>query len=366
MFIILKFIKAKWIFKKPSKKKILIYDGVTRAEVIFPKKNYEILHVRYESINLYVLLATLLTFGIKNFKDNYKKKFIMIVSPKVVYTGIDNNSAFYKLKNIYHRPTYISVQNGMRSNSFYNECKQYIKKKENTLKADHIFVFSKKEKERLLKIIEAKFHVVGSILNNHYPIKKKKFNKKVKSIMFVSQIAVSVMESQNKPYNIFRIEREKKIFNYLVKFCKKKKIQLNFYAKAVAPGLMESFFRSFFIKGNWIYHSNVERKKTYETINKQQMVVFNFSTLGFEALTKGIRCASFCNYFPIKGSHMRYPKSGVFWSNSTNYSEFRKTLNRVIGFSDKNWKKIADKYSSEILSYDPNNYKIKKILKTVL
>ena len=62
MFTILKLIKAKWIFKKPSKKNILIYDGVTKAPFFFPKKNYEILHVRYESINLYVACTTLLTF----------------------------------------------------------------------------------------------------------------------------------------------------------------------------------------------------------------------------------------------------------------------------------------------------------------
>ena len=69
MLTILKLIKAKLVFKKPSKKKILIYDGVTQAEFIFSKKNYEILHVRYESINLYVACTTLFTFGIKNIRN---------------------------------------------------------------------------------------------------------------------------------------------------------------------------------------------------------------------------------------------------------------------------------------------------------
>ena len=62
----------------------------------------------------------------------------MFVLPKVVYTGIDNNPAFYKLKDIYNQPIYISVQNGMRSNEFYNECKQYIKKKGQDLIANFI------------------------------------------------------------------------------------------------------------------------------------------------------------------------------------------------------------------------------------
>ena len=69
MFTILKLIKAKWVFKKPSKKNILIYDEVTETQFIFFKKNYEILHVRYESINLYVACTTLFTFGIKNIRN---------------------------------------------------------------------------------------------------------------------------------------------------------------------------------------------------------------------------------------------------------------------------------------------------------
>ena len=38
MFTILKLIKAKWVFKKPGKKNILIYDGNTQAQFIFSKK----------------------------------------------------------------------------------------------------------------------------------------------------------------------------------------------------------------------------------------------------------------------------------------------------------------------------------------
>ena len=364
MFTILKLIKAKWVFKKPCKKKILIYDSVTQAQFIFSKKNYKILYVRYESINLYVLCTTLFTFGIKNFKNNYKKNFIMLVSPKVVYTGIDNNPAFYKLKDIYNQPIYISAQFGMRSNEFYSECKQYIKKKKKKLKADHIFVFGKNEKERLLQIIEAKIHIVGKGFNNQFPIQPKKINKKIKSIMFISQYTLSMEIGPSLPLDIFIVRKEKQIFNYLVEFCKKKKIQLNFLSKE--KNLTESLSRSFFVKDNLIFHSRVNREKTYKTINKQQMIVFHFSTLGFEALAKGIRCVSFNSYFPVKGSHMKYPRSGPFWSNSTNYLEFKKTLNRVIAFSNSHWIKIADKYSSEILTYNPNNYKIKKILKSVL
>ena len=100
--------------------------------------------------------------------------------------------------------------------------------------------------------------------------------------------------------------------------------------------------------------------------NKQQMVVFSHSTLGFEALAKGVKCAVFYSHFPDKMSHLKYPKSGPFWTNSLNYYDFEKVLTRVIGFSNKRWKKIAAEYSSDILTYDPANIKKKKIIKMAL
>jgi len=96
------------------------------------------------------------------------------------------------------------------------------------------------------------------------------------------------------------------------------------------------------------------------------MVVFAHSTLGYEALSKGIKCAVFHENFPIRGHYVKYPKTGIFWNNSKHYYDIEKTLNRVINFSNKNWNKIADKYSSEILKYDAKNLEKKKIIKRAL
>ena len=154
MSLFLKLIKAKWVFKKPNKKKILIYDRQSEengfAQIFFSKKNYEIFDRRYESINIYILCITLLKFGIKNLKDNYKKTFIMFVSPKIVYTSIDNDSAFFKLKHLYDKSIYVSDQNGLSKvtakgwpNKFYRECRKYAQETKKKPEADHIFLFGK-------------------------------------------------------------------------------------------------------------------------------------------------------------------------------------------------------------------------------
>ena len=88
------------------------------------------------------------------------------------------------------------------------------------------------------------------------------------------------------------------------------------------------FFRSWFIKGNWIFHSRVNREEIYKTINKQQMVVESHSTIGFQALAKGIKCAFFYTCFPEKGSHLKFSKKGPFWTNSNTYDDFTKIMEK--------------------------------------
>ena len=64
-------ILSKWFFKKPSKKKILLFDKISNrfSEHLFSKNSYETLDMRYESINIYILLITFLKSGIINFKE---------------------------------------------------------------------------------------------------------------------------------------------------------------------------------------------------------------------------------------------------------------------------------------------------------
>ena len=354
--ILKRLFNSKFVFTKPKQKKVLIYDREREhfCKIFFSNKSYEFLDSRYESINIYVIFYTLFKSGFINFKDSYKKYYIDLVSPKIVFSAIDNSPSFYNLKNLNNKPLYISFQYGMRDNQFYNECKNYIKKTKKKLKADYIFLFGENEKKRFSKIIEGKIYGYGNATNNYYYLKKNKNQNKIDSIMYVS--------IYNATTSTF--DQDKKIFNFLIDFCKKRKIRLSFCSKF--DSTKEDFFRKNLKKSNWIYLPHVNSTKTYSNLNKQKMVVFTYSTLGFEALAKGLRCAAFYKNFPIHGNYTRYPKSGVFWSNSSKYIDIEKTLNRVINFSDKKWKNVVKKYSSEILNYDPGNIKTKIALNNIL
>ena len=187
--------------------------------------------------------------------------------------------------------------------------------------------------------------------------------------------SASPRSRQKRPLLAFRdsaIERIKKIdiafgtsrfkeFKFDVS--SRKKIKLIFAEK---NALGEIFYRNNFAKGNWIYFPRINQEKTYKNLNKQQMIVFTRTTLGYEGLAKGLKCAVFYPYFPEKSIHTIYPRSGPFWTNLQKYEDREKVLKRVIGFSNKSWKKIASKYSVDIMSYDPSNIKKKKIIKMAL
>lgn len=353
---IIKLIKIKFIFKRPLQKEILIYDreSLGFAELLFEKKKLEFLDTRYESINLFVLLIAIKKYGIRNIKNNYKKIFLETVSPKIVYTSIDNNPAFYTLKYLYKNAKYISDQNGMRDNKFFHSCKKIKENNKEHLIADHIFLFGKNEKKRISKIIKGNIHHLGNTKNNYYFIKNQKKSKKIKSLMFIP----------SGTYYKSALGHDKKIFAHLNKFCSKYKIKLSICSRGGSSN--ETFYRENFSRGKWTYIPQVNQMSTYKKLNVQQMVVFAHSTLGFEAFSKGIKCAVFHENFPIKDHYIKYPKSGIFWSDSKDYYDIEKTLKKVINFSNNSWGKIVKKYSSEILIYDKKNLEKSKIINRIL
>lgn len=164
----------KIIFSRPPQKKILIFDRNFPNLFIktFKKNKYEIMDVRKESINLFVLFYTFINYGLKNIKKNYIISYIKLVNPKIVITFIDNNFFFYEIKKFYSKPKYISIQNGLRNHFFY---KILRKKSLKNLIVDYFFVFGETNRRILSKFIIGKIIVFGNLKNN-FLFKKKKVN----------------------------------------------------------------------------------------------------------------------------------------------------------------------------------------------
>ena len=106
------------------------------------------------------------------------------------------------------------------------------------------------------------------------------------------------------------------------------------------------------------------------------MIIFIDSTLGYEAFSRGIKCACFpygCldeNWIkknqdrpPIPfGFPGDYKNVGPFWSNLQNDYTVEETLEKVFSYSNEEWKNITNKFISNVMQYDPGNSIINKII----
>ena len=182
-------------FLPPKKSNLLIYDRPAVeagfVDILFENKSYTIFDVRYESVNLFILAASLFKskFNLKKILKKFTKRtYLERVNPKIVYTITDNNPAFYELKNLYPKPYYVSDQYGISKvnnqtwpNDFSRKCDEINRNSKNKLTADLIFVFNQNEKKHMSKCVKSKIVALGNTkCNNFYLSKKSKQTKKKK------------------------------------------------------------------------------------------------------------------------------------------------------------------------------------------
>ena len=70
------FLKSKFKFFLPESKKVLIYDD-SNSDFIFTlikKEQCEILHTRFEEINIPILLMSIFNFNNKKLREKYMRK----------------------------------------------------------------------------------------------------------------------------------------------------------------------------------------------------------------------------------------------------------------------------------------------------
>ena len=270
-------INAKFIFKKPNRADILLFD--------FTNENYlkkivnmkiEVLYIRLEQINFFIIFKTIINCGFFNFNINYIITYISYVRPKIILTFNDLHPTFYLIKNKIENNKIITIaaQSGYRDKlSFLHFDKR---KKYST---NIILVFNKEQAEVYPKNISSKFISTGSLHNNFYEKKNKK-NKK-KQILFISQFKPQILKG--KRY-IHYTNIEKKILNYLNEFCNKGKINYVVATKFISKDVYNKYFNT---NSRCKFLDTHDRKKKYEILDNFELTVFMDSTLGLESLSRG-------------------------------------------------------------------------------
>ena len=78
---------------------------------------------------------------------------------------MDNNLNFYKLKKTFPQIKFVAIQNAPRTKKFFAT---NLKK----LRSDYVLTWGDSIQKKYKKIIRSKFMTIGSLLNNHFKVKK--------------------------------------------------------------------------------------------------------------------------------------------------------------------------------------------------
>ena len=346
------FIKYKIEILPPKQSDILIYDDETNKsgypKIIFKSRKKTSFHNKFEKINLFILLKSLIFKKFNNIKKSYIFYYFNYVNPKIIYTSAAYNPAFFLLKHIYPNAKYIADQDTTRDNIFYNYCLSQIKNNKKKFICDYYFVFGDYEYKRLKKIIKGKIIIDGNTKNNFIKIKKQK---KQKIITYISS-KISL-----------RPDLEKKIFNKLIIFCKKFNYKLFFLDRPNQNN--KNYLIGIFGGRNWKYVQYKNNYSKYKFLSKSELIAFAHSTLGYQFLSRGHRCISFNHNYYNYSNFYHVKQTGKFWCSPNKYKNVESKILEILNYSNSEWKSAVKLIVKKILFYNNNNKK-KKIINTIL
>jgi len=121
----------------------------------------------------------------------------------------------------------------------------------------------------------------------------------------------------------------------------------------------------------------------YDATDKAEIIVGIESTLLYESISRGNKTAIFSvrdhilsreghhEFMKVQGFTFGWPgkfsDKGFFWTNNASKNDFQEIMNNLRNINHEDWKEVLKSFSFErLMTYDPGNSMIKKILKEEL
>ena len=365
----------------PGQKSLLIYDRLSERHLsnYFNRNSYEILDVRKETLNIPILIISLIKFLFNNnsISQTYCIEYIRFVNPNVVITLIDNNKKFWTYKEFFKDIKFVFIQNGTRGmtgdvfDSLIN-CKDHKKKK---YFVDHMFVFGETTDRLYRKYIDGEIHHIGSFVNNlNHPVGLIK-----RDVVYVLQFKVT---GRHESYRYKTVTGRKitwddcysyndTIIKYLLTYCEKNNMTFSIIGRSKLPfeqAEEKKYINEIIPKGSYEYIPNNKKYTSYDELLRSKIIVVMESTLGYEMLARRRRVV----YLGIREKTIdessrfgwpELPKKGFFWTNEFKISEFDRVTNNVVCATDVEWKDICERYVTKLIEYDPGNSKFFSIMR---
>jgi len=365
------FIKAKWIIKKPIKKKYFICS-FNNASIISKilKKNYFILDNKNETIYLIVFLKTILNLTFKNFLHNYFLNLIKEIDPDIIISTVDTDTFFWKLKQNFPNKKLILVQNAKKTGNPSDLFANLKKLKFQKQKIDYVFLMNKPIKSEFEKYLDGKFILLGSMPNNsvkritnfckdyafisqisNYGLKKfdSISNQKISDVFFQESKRLLKYFSIFKPntlINVIPYNLEKKLYDYEKYIFKEISNELN-------------------LEINLLYKEN--RYSNYNKLDNFKCTIGITSTLLYENLGRGNK-SGFFNYlknYNIQGYSLSWPileGETLISTEKNDYENFKRIMKYLEDASKSEWDETVIKLRENIMFFDEDNEKFRKLL----
>ena len=289
ILLILKIIyQTKITFLSPPNKKYLVIDSISLliGELFVDSDDYFLLDIRGESINIYILLLSILkkpSLNIKKIYKNYIQTFITFINPEYVITFNDTNPFLLSL-NLLKNTNFLIFQNGYR----YKEISyKNINSKSNL----HFFTITKSRADFLKSQHSLKAYPIGSVLSNLVPkVQAVDENK----IVFISQYRIKT--NRNKLYyydglNHSQVYKyEIRILKVLINILKRTKYKLIILGARSEDESIEEyeFYKNYVDNKNIFFRTNIKKNnEKFDFLDSASFIVGLDSTLLYECLGRG-------------------------------------------------------------------------------
>jgi len=364
------------VWGRPPSVDIAIIDEVGSDELIelLPNQSTHVIDLSGKSTNVRALIRSFLRGQTDLY--GYLVAYLELIQPKIAMTLIDTTPFFYRLKNDFPNLTTIAVQNGWRA----FETKRDFEAERTELRVDHLLCFGEVSRDLYSQSIKGNFHIVGSFRSNKVPIKSNNNSRKValistlRSKVQLTDRVPTYAGNQKVTYSeIF--ERRLKLAKHVAEFCRDHSLSLVVLGKDPYDDREQSLYASTLseVDIDWEFRSRTELLSNYLHLNEVRIAVSTSSSLGYEALGRGIRTAFFMLDPEVTGNfgdRFGWPEpledSGEIWANFLDRKTTHEILNRLHHMSDHAWEEVRSRYVPRMISSNPENTVFKGLVEQAL
>ena len=364
----------KW--RKPERAEVAILDEVGSDEIveILPNCSFHVVDLSGRTTNVWALARALAKGRSDQF--GYTVEYLRMVNPRIAVTMIDTTPFFYRLKEVFPTVTTIAIQNGWRGFEVARDLQAETK----ALSVDHLFCFGEVARGLYQQSISGTFHITGSFRSNKVPVQ---LHHGSRTVALISTLRGKVrLDDQVRSYvdrpevsyaTIF--ERRLLLASYVADFCRKNSLKLLVLGKEQDDDRERSLYESVFDDHDveWEFSPRSELLSNYRHLNEARIAISTSSSLGYEALGRGVRTAFFMldpevtgNFGDKFGWPGSFNDEGTIWVNYLDREMTLKILQHLHEMSDEEWLCLRQNFVPKLISSDSGNTVLRKIIQTAL